>query len=93
MNSGTSYLKGHDTAMIKHSVTQVAFTVLCSVWFILTTALAIGAEAAATPKASAPSPVVMVLGDSLSAAYGIDADAGWVRLLQQALATQYPQST
>ena len=28
---------------------------------------------------------ILVLGDSLSAAYGIDADAGWVNLLQQRL--------
>jgi acyl-CoA thioesterase-1 len=30
-----------------------------------------------------PSPVILVLGDSLSAAYGIALDQGWVHLLQQ----------
>ncbi|MFZ5655296.1 MAG: arylesterase [Pseudomonadota bacterium] len=33
---------------------------------------------------------VLILGDSLSAAYGIDRDAGWVALLEDALATQCP---
>ncbi|WP_133819756.1 arylesterase [Tahibacter aquaticus] len=33
---------------------------------------------------------VLVLGDSLSAAHGIAADAGWVTLLQQRLARQTP---
>lgn len=32
-------------------------------------------------------PVIMVLGDSLSAAWGIDRDQGWVALLQQRLTT------
>lgn len=36
--------------------------------------------------AAAPTPTIMVLGDSLSAAYGIEQRAGWVRLLQQRLA-------
>lgn len=34
--------------------------------------------------------VVLVVGDSLSAAYGIDQDAGWVALLQQRLEKDYP---
>ncbi|MDR2876684.1 MAG: arylesterase [Chromatiales bacterium] len=38
-----------------------------------------------TPIASAQTPVVLVLGDSLSAAYGIDREKGWVSLLQQRL--------
>ena len=33
---------------------------------------------------------VLVLGDSISAAYGIDKQAGWVALLQQRLAVQCP---
>ena len=36
----------------------------------------------------ANSPVILVLGDSLSAAYGIDQKAGWVNLLQQRLQQQ-----
>lgn len=34
----------------------------------------------------AASPTVLVIGDSLSAAYGIETEAGWVNLLQQRLA-------
>ena len=41
----------------------------------------------ATGHAAAVStPTIMVLGDSLSAAYGIEQSAGWVNLLQQRLA-------
>ena len=38
--------------------------------------------------ATADEPVILVLGDSLSAAYGIDARRGWVALLQQRLQQQ-----
>lgn len=39
----------------------------------------------------AAEPVILVVGDSLSAAYGIEQDAGWVTLLQQRLQKQgYP---
>ncbi|SDJ52415.1 acyl-CoA thioesterase-1 [Billgrantia gudaonensis] len=38
----------------------------------------------APATANAP-PVVLIMGDSLSAAYGIEADRGWVSLLQQRL--------
>lgn len=34
--------------------------------------------------------VVLVLGDSISAAYGMDLEQGWVARLQQQLDTQYP---
>lgn len=41
------------------------------------------------PSASAaPSHVILVMGDSLSAAYGIDPAQGWVTLLQQRLKVQ-----
>lgn len=41
------------------------------------------------PVAHATSkPVVLVLGDSLSAGYGLDADTGWVHLLEQKLKSQ-----
>jgi acyl-CoA thioesterase-1 len=36
---------------------------------------------------AAESPVILVLGDSLSAAYGMDTELGWVRLLEQRLQT------
>ena len=35
------------------------------------------------PSAATAPPVVLVFGDSLSAAFGIDVEAGWVELLQQ----------
>jgi acyl-CoA thioesterase-1 len=38
-----------------------------------------------TPAARADPPALLVLGDSISAAYGIDTDEGWVALLQQRL--------
>lgn len=38
-----------------------------------------------TPQASAAEPVILVLGDSLSAAYGMAQSEGWVALLQQRL--------
>lgn len=35
-------------------------------------------------------PVILVLGDSLSAAYGLAPEQGWVYLLKQKLAAEYP---
>lgn len=44
----------------------------------------------AAAKPAVP-PVILVLGDSLSAGYGLPRDAGWVSLLERRLATQgYP---
>ncbi|MES2354857.1 MAG: arylesterase [Pseudomonadota bacterium] len=40
--------------------------------------------------ASAAAPVVLVLGDSLSAAYGLSEKAGWVNLLREKLAARNP---
>ena len=40
------------------------------------------------PSWTATKPTIVVLGDSLSAAYGIAADQGWVSLLQQRLRDQ-----
>lgn len=39
-------------------------------------------------SATGRSPVLLVLGDSLSAGYGIETDQGWVRLLQARLETR-----
>ncbi|WP_431819655.1 arylesterase [Burkholderia sp. F1] len=52
-------------------------------------ATAAGLACAATPPA-APlgQPVIVVLGDSLSAEYGLPRDTGWVALLRQRLATE-----
>ena len=46
------------------------------------------APAAGQLPLSAPDPVILVLGDSLSAGFGIDRGQGWVRLLEQRLAAQ-----
>lgn len=44
-----------------------------------------------TSTSHADSPVIMVLGDSLSAAYGLEQKAGWVSLLRERLLAQgYP---
>lgn len=37
-----------------------------------------------------PAPRILVLGDSLSAAYGIEVEQGWVRLLEHRLAEKFP---
>lgn len=49
-------------------------------------AAALGAGGATDATADASAPVVLVLGDSLSAAYGLPLDQGWVRLLQARIA-------
>lgn len=43
------------------------------------------------PGTVAAQPNILVLGDSLSAAYGIPREAGWVNLLQQELQHSHPQ--
>lgn len=35
---------------------------------------------------------ILVMGDSLSAGYGIDLERGWVNLLQERIATRYPHT-
>ncbi|WP_175819650.1 arylesterase [Burkholderia sp. BCC0419] len=55
---------------------------------LLGTLLAVTVPArAATAPASSP-PVIVVLGDSLSAEYGLPRDTGWVSLLRQRLTTE-----
>ncbi|KVC83654.1 arylesterase [Burkholderia ubonensis] len=52
-------------------------------------ATAAGLACAATPPTAPPGqPVIVVLGDSLSAEYGLPRDTGWVALLRQRLATE-----
>ena len=41
---------------------------------------------------SQANPVVMVLGDSISAAYGIQIEQGWVKLLESKIAHEYPHA-
>lgn len=50
--------------------------------------LAVCALPAGAAAAAASSPVILVLGDSLSAEYGLKRGTGWVPLLQQRLAAQ-----
>jgi acyl-CoA thioesterase-1 len=51
---------------------------------------AAGGGKAAAPAASAASRTLLVLGDSLSAEYGLARGAGWVSLLEQRLAEGHP---
>lgn len=50
--------------------------------------LVVGATLLAPPAQANEPPVVMVLGDSLSAGYGMDTDQSWTALLQQRLSEQ-----
>ena len=43
-------------------------------------------------SASAPTPGILVLGDSISAAYGMSLEQGWVALLERRLAETHPGS-
>ena len=55
------------------------------------TALALTAACCATAQAqtaSPPKPAIVVLGDSLSAEYGLPRDTGWVNLLRERLAKE-----
>lgn len=55
------------------------------------TAAAVPATQAQTPAQAAGSPhTIVVVGDSLSAEYGIKRGSGWVPLLTQRLSEQYP---
>jgi acyl-CoA thioesterase-1 len=62
-------------------------------WWLMAMALVVAMPAQArTPVARAPvtTKTVLVMGDSLSAGYGIDVRQGWVALLSQRLATANP---
>lgn len=48
----------------------------------------LGLVSLSAASAAASAPVILVLGDSLSAGYGVSVDATWVALLQQRLAKQ-----
>ncbi|MBM4203633.1 MAG: arylesterase [Gammaproteobacteria bacterium] len=54
--------------------------ILCSVVFTPTVS-----------SAAEPHPVVLILGDSISAAYGINREDGWVALLETRLRSAHPQ--
>jgi acyl-CoA thioesterase-1 len=68
-------------------IARPAFAAIRFVTLLLLACGSVGAARAADPPATAPTvePVILVLGDSLSAAYGIRLDQGWVALLQARL--------
>nr|WP_295803316.1 arylesterase [uncultured Microbulbifer sp.] len=54
----------------------------------LVTSLYAGSLRADAPESAADTKTLVILGDSISAAYGIDEQAGWVQLLRNRLAEQ-----
>jgi acyl-CoA thioesterase-1 len=68
-------------------LTRPAFAAIRFVVLLLLACGSVNGARAATAPATAPTtpPVILVLGDSLSAAYGIKLDQGWVALLQARL--------
>ena len=65
-------------------MSKVLSAVVCCFWLALGTA---SAQSGAAQTKAVP-PAILVLGDSISAAYGIRVDEGWVALLQKRLASQ-----
>lgn len=61
-----------------------------AVWFTLSLTHVAQAQVSAKPPPS-PSYPLLVLGDSLSAEYGLPRGTGWVSLLSERLATSHPQ--
>lgn len=72
--------------MIRHRV----FQLLCVLTLVTTVAIStvVVPTAFAGGPAPAQSPVILILGDSLSAASGIKVEYGWVNLLDKRLAAQ-----
>ena len=64
-------------------MTSILSTMLHSRWLPV---IALALTTLLAGQVRAETPVVLVLGDSLSAAYGIPVDQGWVSLLQRRLA-------
>ncbi len=52
----------------------------------------LGISVAAAPAASKAEPTILVVGDSLSAEYGLKRGQGWVALLEQQLKTEQPSA-
>lgn len=73
----------------------LSFVLLCGMLSTPVTATA-AHPTTGTPAASAPGkPAVtlLVVGDSISAEYGLPRGTGWVNLLRRQIAKQYPEST
>jgi len=58
---------------------------LRSARFLILALLALGLSVAGPACAAGAAPVLLVLGDSISAGYGLPAGMGWVSLLSQRL--------
>lgn len=72
------------------SSTRKTWTTVVLTLFLFASTLAV----AQTPETTTTKPsqrTVLVMGDSLSAAYGLAAEEGWVALLQKRLDTEKPQ--
>ncbi|WML91284.1 arylesterase [Thiothrix lacustris] len=66
---------------------RVLYLILCLMGLLPSATVVMAAE---TPVATTPeTPTLLVWGDSLSAAYGIAVDKGWVNLLQEKLGDDY----
>jgi len=73
--TGSSVLHGR-----LKNLAVVALVLLCAV-----APLTVQAQVARAPAAAASQPVILVLGDSLSAEYGLPRGSGWVQLLSDRL--------
>jgi len=73
--TGSSVLHGR-----LKNLAVVALVLLCAV-----APLTVQAQVARAPAAAASQPVILVLGDSLSAEYGLARGSGWVQLLSDRL--------
>lgn len=64
------------------------FSITCKFLLCVTLTVTQVVAAQPLPGPGQPGPVILVLGDSLSGAYGIDSNRGWVSLLQQRLSSE-----
>src|SRR5687768_2079822 len=85
MSNATSFTmvsipSGLVTFFVRFSALSTLIRFMCLILFLALTSVA----NAASPTAQ----TIVVLGDSLSAGYGIKIEQGWVRLLEQRLATE-----
>lgn len=70
--------------------TRKSWTLVVLTLFLFASTLAL-AQAPATGTSAPAQRTLLVMGDSLSAAYGLAAEQGWVALLQKRLDAQKPQ--
>jgi len=80
-----------DTKLVAASASTIVRARRALLQLALVGGLALGAPAlaqTAPAEAGSEAPVILVVGDSLSAEYGLPRGAGWVTLLEQRLATE-----